>query len=81
MDDIWASYYVESLGFKVIYGPPSVFQERNEHNLINDMKKEYLGYENNLNLLMDIKTQSSNINNYLPSKSAEAFKLYKSFFN
>ena len=34
MDDIWASYYVESLGFKVVYSEASVYQDRNEHDLI-----------------------------------------------
>ena len=31
MDDIWASYYVESLGYKVVYNYPTVYQDRNEH--------------------------------------------------
>ena len=57
MDDIWASYFVQSKGLRVLYNLPTVFQERNEHDLIKDMKKEYLGYENNLKLLNDIKMQ------------------------
>ena len=81
MDDIWASYFVESMGFKVIYNLPTVYQERNEHNLIKDMKNEYLGYENNLSLLEDLKIKSSHINKYLPEKSQQAFRLFKSFFN
>ena len=47
MDDIWAAYYVQAMGFKVVYQKPSVYQDRNVHNLIKDMKAEYIGYENN----------------------------------
>lgn len=77
MDDIWAAYYVLSLGYKVIYSKPSVYQQRNTHNLINDMKKEYLGYENNLNLINSLNKNSKNIINFLPKKSYKAFLLYK----
>ena len=80
MDDIWASYYVESLDYKVVYGKPTVYQERNDHNLINDMKKEYIGYENNLELLKDLKLSPDKINKYLPERSKEAFKLYQRHF-
>ena len=44
MDDIWASYYVLSKGFKVVYNKASVFQKRNEHDLTKDMLKEFIGY-------------------------------------
>jgi spore coat polysaccharide biosynthesis protein SpsF (cytidylyltransferase family) len=46
MDDIFASYVVQKMGYKVVYGPASVYQARNEHDLTIDMKKEYIGYEN-----------------------------------
>ena len=39
MDDIWASYYVQAKGFKVLYNKPSVYQDRNVHGLTKDMKK------------------------------------------
>lgn len=80
MDDIWASYYVESMGYKVVYHKPTVYQDRNTHDLIKDMKNEYLGYENNLNLINDLCISPSNINNYLPEKTIEAFKLFNKFF-
>ena len=56
MDDIWAAYYMQSKGYKVVFNSASVYQERNPHDLTKDMKKEYLGYENNLNLVNDIKS-------------------------
>jgi hypothetical protein len=77
MDDIWASFYVQALGHKVIFAEATVFQSRNPHNLIEDMKKEYLGYENNLRLLSELTQDSNAINNYLPSRSKEAWQRYK----
>jgi hypothetical protein len=77
MDDIWASYYVQSLGYKVIYNKASVFQDRNVHNLIEDMKKEYLGYENNLALINDLYNDPESIKNYLPPRSAAAWDVYR----
>ncbi len=50
MDDIWASYYVQALGFRVVFNKSSVYQERNAHNLTHDMRQEYLGYEHNLEI-------------------------------
>ena len=77
MDDIWASYYVEAKGFNVLYNKPSVYQQRNIHDLTKDMKKEYIGYENNLNLIKDLEKNPNNIKKYLPKKSWQAFKLYQ----
>ena len=77
MDDIWASYYVEAKGFKVLYNKTSVYQQRNVHDLTKDMKKEYIGYENNLNLIKELKKNPNNIKKFLPKKSWEAFKLYQ----
>lgn len=51
MDDIFGSYMLQKKGFKVIFGPPTVYQARNEHDLTIDMKKEYIGYENVINIL------------------------------
>ncbi len=77
MDDIWASFYVQSLGYKVVYSKPTVYQKRNVHNLINDFSQEYIGYKNSLNLLKSLKKNSSFINNFLPKKSKDAFFEWK----
>jgi hypothetical protein len=77
MDDIWAAYYVQSLGFKVVYDKSTVYQDRNAHNLIEDMKKEYLGYENNLNLVKDLILDPTRINNYLPERTRLAWSVYR----
>ncbi len=81
MDDIWASYYVEAKGARVVYGPASVYQARNEHNLVVDMRKEYLGYENNLDLVQDLAEDPDAILRYLPTQSIEAFNLYQRNFH
>src|SRR5207248_3170001 len=48
MDDIWAAYYLQAKGARVVFGKPSVDQQRNPHDPLVDMKREYLGYEHNL---------------------------------
>jgi len=80
MDDIWASYYVQAKGAKVVYGKPSVYQRRNPHNLIEDLKKEYIGYENNLALVQAIVQDPDSLLKYLPARSQEAFRLYRRHF-
>ena len=80
MDDIWASYYVLSKGFKVVYDKPSVFQKRNEHDLTKDMVKEFIGYENNLKLIKDLKKNSESILSYIPKRSKLAFLRFQSHF-
>ncbi|MHC4581801.1 MAG: hypothetical protein ACYS14_10115, partial [Planctomycetota bacterium] len=80
MDDIWASYYVQAKGHKVVYGKPSVYQDRNEHDLVRDMKQEYLGYENNLDIVKDLAVDPETILNYLPDESIRAFNLYRKHF-
>ena len=81
MDDIWAAYYVQAKGFRVVYGKASVYQRRNEHDLIRDMKAEYLGYENNLRLVTDLAQDPERIVRYLPPESARAFTLYRRHFH
>lgn len=76
MDDIWASYYLQSLGAKVVYGEPSVYQQRNTHDLIEDMKSEYLGYEHNLEI---VKYPMSMLW-YVPKRALEAFVFYRKHF-
>ena len=77
MDDIWAAYYVQSLGYKVIYDKATVYQDRNVHNLIEDMKKEYLGYENNLNLVKKLESDPKSMDKFLPERSMQAWNSYR----
>lgn len=80
MDDIWAAYYVQALGHQVVYAQASVYQDRNEHDLVKDMKKEYLGYEYNLNLILDLQKNPKNIEKYLPERTVAAWNSYLKWF-
>jgi hypothetical protein len=77
MDDIWAAFYVQALGHQVVFGAPSVYQRRNEHDLTVDLSKEIIGYENNHRILADLNRDPQNIKNFLPGKSIYAWQLYR----
>jgi hypothetical protein len=80
MDDIWAGYYVQGRGARVVYGTASVFQARNVHNVIKDMRAEYLGYEHNLELVQTVMSEPDSIHQYMPDSAVEAFRLYRKHF-
>jgi hypothetical protein len=81
MDDIWAAYYVQAKGYKVAYNRPSVYQARNEHDLVRDMRQEYIGYENNLKLVQELARDPESILAHLPVRTAQAFSLYRRHFH
>ena len=80
MDDIWAAYYLQAKGCRVVWNKPSVCQRRNVHDLVHDMQQEYLGYENNLRLVQDLAADAESLAAYLPGRSARAFELYRRHF-
>ena len=80
MDDIWASYYMQAKGHRVVWNRASVYQQRNVHDLVRDMTQEYLGYENNLKLVGDLSADPEAIRAYLPGRSNWAFTLYRRHF-
>lgn len=81
MDDIWASYYIQSKGYKVIYNKPTVYQERNNHNIIEDMENEIIGYKNTEKLLDSLIIHGpDSIKNFIPERSWEAFQCYQNYF-
>lgn len=77
MDDIWAAYYVQALGFKVFYQAASVRQDRNVHDLTIDFEREVIGYLNNHKLITDIKSDPDSLEKYVGSESWEAFQIYR----
>ncbi len=77
MDDIWASYYVEALGHKVVYNKATVRQDRNEHDLTKDMILEFGGYQHTLNLVKSLYESPDNIKAFLPEKTITAWEAYK----
>lgn len=80
MDDIWAAYYVQAKGRRVVFCQPSVYQDRNVHDLTRDMRQEYLGYENNLQLVQDLARDPESLTAYLPGRAVWALELYRRHF-
>jgi hypothetical protein len=80
MDDIWASYYVQAKGAQVVYGKPSVYQQRNVHDLVRDMRQEYLGYEHNLAIVKALPDNPDALLGFLPPDAVRAFELYRQHF-
>ncbi|WP_109486756.1 hypothetical protein [Occallatibacter savannae] len=80
MDDIWPSYYFQARGYQVIWNKASVYQARNEHDLVRDMQQEYIGYENNLNLVRSVARDPESITRFIPGRTAWAFSLYRRHF-
>lgn len=76
MDDIWGGYYLESLGFQVAYTAPSVFQERNPHDLTIDFRNEVDGYLETLSLVSALRQDPEAIFSFIPDISREAFEEY-----
>jgi hypothetical protein len=81
MDDIWGAYYLQAKGAKVVYNKASVYQKRNVHDLIVDMREEYLGYEHNLQIVEGLASEPESILSYLPGRSVWAWQLYRRHFN
>lgn len=74
MDDIWASYHLQhEFPDSVVYGPATVYQQRNEHNLVKDLEAELLGYHHSLEVATDPKA----LWKYLPDNAKTAFELYQ----
>jgi hypothetical protein len=81
MDDIWPSYYVQAKGLQVVYNRPSVYQQRNKHDLIVDLREEYLGCENNLRLVQSLARDPESLLAFLPARAAWGFRLYRKHFS
>lgn len=73
MDDIWPGYYAQAKGFKVVYNEASVYQKRNAQDLTRNMRNEYIGYENNLKLLKNLRCDPESIMAYVPGRTGWAF--------
>jgi hypothetical protein len=80
MDDIWAACYIQAKGCKVVFVKASVYQDRNIHGFVRDMKQEYLGYENNLSLVEDLARDPESVAAYSPGRALWTFELYERHF-
>jgi hypothetical protein len=79
MDDIWGAYYLQQSGVVaaggIIFGPASVIQVRNEHDLVRDLEQELLGYR------LRGSDVASGISKFIPQTSLDAYQCYQSCFN
>ena len=77
MNDIWGSYIFQHYcPNSVIYNRPSVFQDRNPHDLTKDLSEEFLGYKFTYKLIKDLV----NYSNYIPERSYNFYTLYQKYF-
>lgn len=75
IQDIWAAYWVQKkTGTNVLYGPPSVFQKRNEHIILNDYIQEFETYHLSLDFIQN------KMNKSFMNKIEEGFSIYQSYF-
>jgi hypothetical protein len=77
MDDIWGSYFLESLGFRVAYTAASVRQDRNVHDLTIDFNGEIIGYQKTDTLLDALIESPSLIAKFVGERSFSAFEKYQ----
>ncbi len=81
MHDIWASYYLQyKKKVKIVYGKPSVFQERNIHTTQKDLIDEFVGIKKNNNFINQIINKNFKLKNFFSKSSIESFKLYRKHF-
>jgi hypothetical protein len=77
MDDIWGSYIVQKeFPGTVIYNKATVYQDRNEQDLVTNLENEVIGYRNSLNLLNDL----GNFRSHLPVKTLEFWRTWRGNF-
>ena len=79
MDDIWGAYMLQQeLGMDhppfICFCPASVYQDRNDHDLVIDLEQEIVGYRHNPAVL------SEGVYKYLPPESQKAWNLYRAQF-
>jgi hypothetical protein len=76
VDDIWGAYLMQhELNVQkpiILYGPPTVYQKRNNHNLYHDLEHEMFGINNVLRFLDDTST--------LPEKAKILYNKYREQF-
>ncbi|MFL5764623.1 MAG: STELLO glycosyltransferase family protein [Bacteroidia bacterium] len=62
MTDIWRSYVAQRIawecGWSILYHEPTVWQERNDHNLMKDFEDEIPGYSNNFRICKELQALS-----------------------
>lgn len=82
MDDIFAAYYLQAKHpDSVCWNKASVYQERNEHDLVKDLQAEMIGYRHSLDFIKWCNSSNfsdDNFPQFIPKRSVEAFAVYRS---
>jgi hypothetical protein len=77
MDDIWGSYILQAhFPNSVIYDKATVFQDRNEQDLVTNLENEVIGYRNTLRFIM----HEDNYESMLPEKTLKFWRAYRKHF-
>lgn len=76
-DDIWAAYHLQARGFAVAYTQATVRQERNDHDLVVDLRKETFGYTETPNVLSELAEDPEAVVKALPEGARRAYHLYR----
>lgn len=76
-DDIWAAFHAQAQGFKVVFGKPSVTQERNPQDVMRNFEDELMNYRYNQTICRAIPHDSQVVVDMLPEHSRRAFELYQ----
>lgn len=78
MDDIWGAYIVQKYFPKsVVYSKATVYQDRNEQDLVTNLENEVIGYRGTLNLINDL----NNYYEHLPEATQKFWDVWQSQFN
>ncbi|MEM1199066.1 MAG: hypothetical protein AAGI06_07140 [Pseudomonadota bacterium] len=77
MDDIWAAFHLQSKGFRVAYGAPSVYQDRNAQDLTQNLNDEVLGYQQNAALVEAINAGTYAPHDFWPERTVTAYEAYR----
>ena len=74
MDDIWGGYILQHM-FKdcLIYNTPTVYQARNEHDLVTDLEGELIGLRHTLNVIGEDYS-------VIPDNAYQSYEIYKGQF-
>ncbi len=78
LDDIFAAYITERMfPNSVIYGPETVIQDRNVHDLVKDLEAEMIGYKHTLDLIHWLKENNplkDAFPGWFPNRALEAWR-------
>ena len=83
MDDIWGAYILQKYmedHEHIVFCKPTVYQDRNEQDLVTNLENEVIGYRNTLKLIESLLTDGS-YEQFLPEKTQEFFNTYQKQFN